>query len=136
MAKAELKTKKNEASVEKFLAGISDKERQADCRALVPIMKRAAKAEPKMWGASIVGFGEWHYKSASGREGDWFKMGFSPRKDALTLYLSCGGGWNEKLLSKLGKHKLGMGCLYIKRLADVHMGALKGLIAGARMGKK
>jgi hypothetical protein len=135
MAKAELKTKKTAASVAKFIAGIAGEERRRDCETLVKLMEKAAKAKGRMWGTGIVGFGDWRYKYASGREGDWFRIGFSPRKDALTLYLSCGGGWNEKLLAKLGRHKTGKGCLYLKRLADVDMKTLKELIEAAGRGK-
>jgi hypothetical protein len=82
-------------------------------------MDEATVARAKMWGDSIVGFGNWHIKSPSGREVDWMEIGFSPRKQNLTLYLNIDEGWDEDLLSKLGKHKLGKGCLYFKRLSDV-----------------
>jgi hypothetical protein len=94
------------------------------------MMKKATKAQPKMWGSSIIGFGDHHYKYDSGREGDWFRAGFSPRKDALTLYLISGLGWPDQrdLMSKLGKHKTGKGCLYIKQLSDVDVKVLERLI--------
>ena len=125
---AELKTKLNNASVDKFLKGIKDEQTRADCQQILEIMKKAAKAEPKMWGTSIVGFGVYHYKYASGREGDWFLVGFSPRKQNLTIYIMTGFDRYSAQLKKLGKHSLGKGCLYIKRLSDVDKKVLKELI--------
>ena len=122
---AELKTKLNNASVDKFLKGIKDKQASADCFQIVEIMKKATKAEPKMWGMNIVGFGNYHYKYVSEREGDWFIIGFSPRKQNLTLYGM--GNLDEQLLEKLGKHSRGKGCLYIKKLADVDIKVLQKL---------
>ena len=128
MAKAELKTKKTEASVEDFLNFIADEQRRADCFTIVELMKKATKAEPKMWGTSIIGFGDYHYKYASGHEGDSCLVGFASRKDALVFYL-CGRDKNfEELLLKLGKYKSGKGCLYIKKLADVDLKVLQALI--------
>jgi Domain of unknown function (DU1801) len=118
MAKAENKTKATAASVPKFLAGL-DAARRADCEALVAMLRRATKSEPKMWGPSIVGFGDHHLKYESGREVDWFLAGFSPRKSDLTIYLVGGARADGELLGRLGKHRLGGGCLYIKRLSDV-----------------
>jgi len=123
--KAELKTKKSAASVNQFLAGIEDEGRRADCQAVAKIMKKAAKAEPAMWGPSIVGFGSRHLKYESGRELDWFFVGFSPRKDALTLY---GLEKHAPLLKKLGKHKIAGSCLHLKRLADVDIDVLRQLV--------
>lgn len=128
MAKAELKTKKTEASVEDFLSAIEDENKREDAKKISAMMEKAAGEKPKMWGAAIVGFGTYIYKYATGREGEWMKVGFSPRKQNLTLYLNSGGGWNEDLLSKLGKHKLGMGCLYINRLSDIDENILQKLI--------
>ena len=129
MAKnAELKTKVNEASVEGFLNSVTDEKARKDCFEILKMMKQATKEEPKMWGASIVGFGSYHYKSASGREGDWMLIGFSPRKQNLTLYLMHGFEVHEDLLKKLGKHKTSMGCLYIKNLDDVDKIVLKELV--------
>jgi hypothetical protein len=129
MAKAELKTKKTGDSVPAFLAKIDDEEARKDCRTLVGLMEAATGAKARMWGSSIVGFGDYRYKSpATGREGDWFQMGFSPRKAALTLYLMSGVHKHGDLLKKLGKHKTGKGCLYIKRLDDVDGAVLKRLI--------
>lgn len=127
---AELKTKATRASVSAFLETIPDANRRRDCKALVRMMKKATKARPKMWGASIVGFGDVHYRYASGREIDWFRAGFSPRKDALTLYLTSGAGWRNQadLMAKLGKHKTGKGCLYIKQLSDIDVKVLERLI--------
>ena len=126
---AELKTKKTEASVENFLNSLVSEQTRKDCFEIVKIMKQATKEEPKMWGASIVGFGSYHYKGASGREGDWFLTGLSPRKQNLTLYLTGGFEPYKDLLKKLGKHKTSVGCLYIKKLEDVDMKILKELIS-------
>jgi hypothetical protein len=129
MAKnAELKTKVNEASVEGFLNSVTDEQDRKDCFELLKMMKQVTKEEPKMWGASIVGFGSYHYKGASGREGDWFLTGFSPRKQNLTLYLNHGFDVHKDLLKKLGKYKTGMGCLYVKKLDDVDKKVLKELV--------
>ena len=129
MAKsAELKTKVNDASVEGFLNSIKDEQTRADCFDILRLMKQVTKEEPKMWGASIVGFGSYHYKSASGREGDWMLTGFSPRKQNLTLYLMSGFDAHADLLKKLGKHKTSVGCLYIKKLEDVDKKVLKELV--------
>jgi hypothetical protein len=128
MAKSELKTKRTEASVEDFLNGVEDEKVRTDCRKIAKLMADATGAPPKMWGANIVGFGTQTAKYASGKELDWLIVGFSPRKANLTLYLSTGQAWNEDLLSRLGKHKTGMGCLYFKRLSDVDEDVLKKLI--------
>ena len=126
---AELKTKKTEASVDDFIAGIADDQRRKDCKALVAIMKRITKAPPKMWGASMVGFGSYHYTYASGREGDWFLAGFSPRRQDLTVYVLAGFEDYPELMAKLGKYKTGKSCLYLKRLSDVDAAVLEKLIA-------
>ena len=132
MAKnAEVKTKVNQASVEGFLNKVTDEEARKDCFEIVELMKQVTREEPKMWGTSIVGFGSYHYKGASGREGDWMLTGFSPRKQALTLYLMGGFHSHKDLLKKLGKYKTsgGMGgCLYIKKLEDVDKKVLKALV--------
>ncbi len=125
---AELKTKKNQASVEDFINSIEDESVRSECLAILKIMKQATKAEPKMWGKNIVGFGDYHYKYASGREGDWFITGFSPRKQNLTLYLMGGLEQHKARLQKLGKHTIGVGCLYIKTLDDVDTSVLKSII--------
>lgn len=129
MAKAtDIKTKVNDASVEGFLNSVKDEQARADCFEILKIMKQATREEPKMWGTSIVGFGSYHYKGASGREGDWMLTGFSPRKQNLTLYLMGGFEAHADLLKKLGKHKTSVGCLYIKKLDDVDVKVLKELI--------
>jgi hypothetical protein len=114
-----------------FLEKVPDLQKREDCLRLVELMQAATGAAPKMWGDSIVGFGTYHYKSVSGREGDWLRLGFSPRKQNLTLYLMSGFKGLEGLLGKLGKHKLGKGCLYINRLKDVDEGVLKKLLSQA-----
>jgi len=130
MAKTtELKTKVNDASVTDFLNSVADEQKRKDSFEILKIMKQVSKEEPKMWGPSIVGFGSYHYKGASGREGDWLLTGFSPRKQNLTLYLMGGLNTHTDLLKKLGKHKTSVGCLYIKRLSDVDVNVLKKLIA-------
>lgn len=125
---AELKTRPTTESVERFLNGIADEQRRKDCFRMLEIMKTATKAEPEMWGPSIVGFGRHNYKYESGTRGEWFLTGFSPRKQALTLYLMGGAERNPDLLKKLGKHKTGRACLYIRKLEDVDLLTLKQLI--------
>ena len=129
MAKnAEVKTKKNEASVEGFLNTIKDEEIRNDCFEIAKMMKKASKEEPKMWGSSIIGFGNYHYKYESGREGDTMKIGFSPRKQNITLYMLLGAEPENPLIKKLGKYTTGKGCLYIKKLADVDKKVLQEMI--------
>ena len=128
MAKAELKTKVNTASVEGFLNSVEDEQKRADCFEILKMMKQVTKETPRMWGSSIVGFGSYHYKGASGREGDWMLTGFSPRKQNLTLYLMGGFDLHKDLLKKLGKYKTSVGCLYIKTLDDVDKTVLKKLV--------
>ena len=128
MAKAELKTKVNDASVTKFLNSVADEQKRNDCFEILKLMKQITKEEPKMWGSSIVGFGSYHYKGKSGREGDWMLTGFSPRKQNLTLYLMGGFDTHAALLSKLGKFTTGAGCLYIKALDNVDKKVLKELV--------
>ncbi|MFY9611012.1 MAG: DUF1801 domain-containing protein [Blastocatellia bacterium] len=125
---AELKTRKNAASVEKFLNNIADEQRRKDCFRLLEMMNAETKAEPAMWGTSIVGFGRYQYKYESGRELEWFLTGFSPRKQDLTLYIMGGLERYPALMKKLGKHKTGKSCLYIKKLDDVDLPTLKELI--------
>jgi len=125
---AELKTKQTGASVENFLKQISDEERREDCFAVAKIMEEITGEKPKMWGPSIVGFGSYHYKYASGRQGDWPVTGFSPRKKDLTLYIMMGFEKHRALMEKLGKHTSSKSCLYIKRLSDIHVPTLKKLI--------
>lgn len=125
---AELKTKKNDASVEDFLNTIKDEQIRADCFEISKLMSQVTKAEPKMWGSSIIGFGQYHYKYASGRENDWMLVGFSPRKQNITLYIMAGFDRYDELLAKLGKFTTGKSCLYIKKLADVDKKVLKKLV--------
>ena len=125
---AELKTKQNEAGVEEFLNEVSDEKRREDCFTVLELMKKITGEAPKMWGASIIGFGNYHYKYESGREGDWFVAGFSPRKQNLTLYIMSGFSRYEELLAKLGKHKTGKSCLYINKLEDVNLDVLQEMI--------
>lgn len=131
MAKYELKTKENEASVEDFLNAVAHEQQRADAFAVAEMMRKATKSEPKMWGPAIVGFGSRKYKYPDGREMDWMVIGFSPRKANLTLYILDGSADQEKLLAKLGKHSTGKSCLYIKRLADVDQRVLKELVAAS-----
>jgi hypothetical protein len=125
---AELKTKKTDASVAKFLNSITDEQKRADCLALVDIMRQITKSEPKLWGSSIIGFGDYRYKYASGREGDWFLTGFAPRKTEISFYITGCLDSDSKALETLGKYKSGKGCLYVKRLSDIHLPSLKTLI--------
>lgn len=125
---AELKTKPTNASVEKFLNQVADETRREDCFKVAKMMEEITGEKPKMWGPSIVGFGSYHYKYASGQEGDWPIAAFSPRKQDLTLYLMPGFQEHADLMERLGKHRTGKSCLYIKRLSDVHVPTLNRLI--------
>ncbi|MFP4438788.1 MAG: DUF1801 domain-containing protein [Chloroflexaceae bacterium] len=125
---AELKTQPNEQSVTDFLNAVTDAQKHQDCATILELMQEVTGEQPRMWGGSIVGFGSYHYKYASGREGDWFLTGFSPRKQNLTLYIMAGFDAYDELLQRLGKHKLGKSCLYIKRLADIDLATLKDLV--------
>lgn len=127
--KAKLKTQETGASAEGFLNGIKDAEKRKDSLEILAMLKKASGDKPKMWGAAIVGFGQVALKYASGRELDWFKVGFSPRKEALTLYGLLHAG--AELLPKLGKFKTGKGCLYIKKLSDVDVRVLKAMMEKA-----
>ena len=128
---ATLKTAPNDDSVEDFIAAVQDDARRTDCRTVLKLMEEITGSEPKMWGPSIVGFGSYHYRYASGREGDWPVAGFSPRKQALTLYIMSGFSRYEDLMSRLGTYKTGKSCLYIRRLSDIDMGVLTELIAAS-----
>lgn len=125
---AELKTRLNNASVSEFLDRVEDEKKRKDSFEILEMMRSITGAEPRMWGDSIVGFGDYHYKYASGREGDWFQAGFSPRKQNLTLYLTCGVDERPELKDTLGKFKTGKACLYIKSLDDINREVLKDLI--------
>jgi hypothetical protein len=125
---AELKTKLNQASVDDFINAIQDQQVRQDCWTIVEIMQEATQARPQMWGTSLVGFGSYHYKYASGREADWMLTGFSPRKQNITLYIMAGFEQYDEMLAQLGKHTCGKSCLYIKRLSDIHVPTLKQLV--------
>jgi hypothetical protein len=125
---AENKTKATGASVTAFINSIDDKQKRADARKVAAMMRKATGKRAKMWGPSIVGYGTYHYKYASGREGDFLMTGFSPRKQALTVYVIPGFEHFETLMKKLGKYKTGKSCLYIKRLSDVDEKILEQLI--------
>jgi len=125
---SELKTKVNDGSVEEYMKSIEPEGKREDCYAILEIMKQATGEEPKMWGNSIVGFGSYHYKGKSGREGDWFLTGFAARKQALTLYIMAGFDKYGDLLGDLGKFTTGKGCLYIKKLEDVDDKKLRKLV--------
>lgn len=130
----ENKTKPTEMSVNDYITAIASESQRDDARVLLEIMQTITGQKPVMWGTSIVGFGQYHYKYASGREGDSIKVGFSARKNALTVYclgFYSGDTENSVLLEKLGKYKAGKGCLYIKSLADVDLEILKQMISNA-----
>jgi len=125
----EIKTKPTTASVEDFINKVEDEHKRKDCFVLLEMMKKASKQEPVLWSSSIIGFGNNRYKSpATGREVDWLQIGFSPRKANLSLYITVGIKEHEAALKKLGKHKIGVGCLYINKLEDVDLKVLKGMI--------
>ncbi len=124
---AKLKTKPNNKSVTAFLKSVDEKRRE-DCQMLLTLMKRVTGKKPSMWGDGIVGFGEYHYKYKSGREGDWFVTGFSPRKQNISVYIMPGFSKYKSTLNKLGKHKTSVSCLYIKKLTDVDIKQLERLV--------
>ena len=125
---ADLKTQKNDADVETFLRSVENEQRRNDSLEVLELMKEVTGEQPKMWGSSIVGFGDYHSVYASGRENDWFLTGFSPRKQNLTLYIMDGFKNYDSLLGKLGKHSTGKSCLYIKKLEDVDQDVLRQII--------
>lgn len=125
---ADLKTKRTGASVTAFIDGVEDRQQRADVRKIAAMMRAATGEKPKMWGPSMVGYGSYHYRYASGREGEWFLAGFSPRKQSISVYIMPGFDDFDGLLKKLGKHKTGKSCLYIKRLADIDEKVLDRLI--------
>lgn len=128
---AELKTKEHDGSVEASLDGVADERRRAEGRAVLALMREVSGEEPKMWGSSIVGFGRYHYRYASGHQGDACLTGFSPRRQALTLYVMPGFDRFDEILGRLGKFETGKGCLYLKRLADVDETFLRELVAAS-----
>ena len=125
---AQNKTQPTQKSVFEFIAGVQDEQKVSDCHELLSMMLRASGEEPVMWGPSLIGFGKYHYKYASGREGEFFLTGFSPRKQALTVYIMPGFDFAPELMDKLGKYKTGKSCLYIKKLDDVDRDVLTQLI--------
>lgn len=125
---AQLKTQKNDASVDAFIDAVDDEVKRKDCRVILDMMREITGEEPAMWGDSIVGFGSYHYVYASGREGDWPLTGFSPRKQNLTVYIMSGFSEYEALLARLGKHKTGKSCLYLNKLDDIDLPTLRKLI--------
>lgn len=125
---AELKTKPTAVSVESFLDKVADAQQREDSFKVLAMMKEITGLKPKMWGPSIIGFGEYHYKYASGHEGDCCLTGFSPRKGSLSLYIMPGFERYTHLLKRLGKHKTGKSCLYVKRLADIDVAVLREMI--------
>lgn len=131
---AEAKTQPTDEPVADFLARVADPKRRAECETVLAMMRRATGVEPVMWGTGIVGFGSYRYTYASGRSGDWPVIGFSPRKSDLTLYLMPGFESNQALLAKLGKHRTGVSCLYLKRLSDVDLPTLEQLVQDAVQG--
>jgi hypothetical protein len=128
MAKVEMKTKKNEASVEDFINAVPDEQKREDSAVAIKLMEKLSGDKGKMWGSAIVGFGSRLLKYDSGRELDWMEIGFSPRKANLTFYIGTSYPEYEKLLAKLGKHTTGKGCLYVKRLADIDRKVLADMI--------
>ena len=127
---AEPKTQKNDGEVDQFLAGVADEQRRTDCLNVLELMRNVTGEPAAMWGKAIVGFGSFHYRGKTS-EGDWFPVGFSPRKQNLVLYLHCILEEQTALLEKLGKHKIGKSCLYLNKLDDVHIPTLKKLIKKA-----
>lgn len=125
---AELKTQRNDQDVEAFLNALPDDQRRQDCFSVLEIMREVTGAEPKMWGDSIVGFGDYRYRYESGRQGEWFLTGFSPRKQNLTLYIMAGFDHYDELMGQLGKFKTGKSCLYIKKLSDINVPVLRELV--------
>ena len=133
---AESKTKATETNVAEYFAAIEDQGRRKDCEVLARLMAKATREPAVMWGSSIVGFGSYHYRYESGREGDMCLLGFASRKGDITLYGLHAAPNHEKLIAELGKHKSGKGCLYIRNLSDVDMAVLEKLIAEAASAKK
>lgn len=125
---AELKTKRNKGDVEAYLKSVENEKKRQDSLTIMELMKEVTGEEPEMWGESIVGYGTYHYKYVSGREGDWFLTGFAPRKQNLTLYIMAGFEQYDALLEKLGKYKTGKSCLYINKLEDVDQDVLRELV--------
>ena len=123
-----MKTTRHDGDVDAFLEGVTNERRRNDCRTVVDLMREITGHDPALWGPSIIGFGSYHYVYASGREGDWFTCGFSPRKQALTIYVMAGFSQYDELMAKLGKYKTGKACLYVKSLDDIDRKVLKKLL--------
>ena len=128
---AENKTRATKASVDAYLAAIGDEARRQDCEALVALMRQVTTCDPAMWGSSIVGFGSYHYRYDSGHEGDACLVGFSSRKGDISIYLMAGFAGQDELLARLGRHRMGKACLYVRRLSDIDVGVLRALVAGS-----
>ena len=128
---AENKTQQTDASVAVYLDAIPDDRQRADAKAIAAMMERLSREPPRMWGPSIIGFGRYHYKYESGREGDSLRIGFSPRKGQTVLYIADGFAVHEAIMARLGKFKTGKSCLYIKKVADVDEAALEELVAAS-----
>lgn len=125
---AENKTQPTDQSVKSFIEALDDQQKIADSYSLVKLMKEVTGCDPKMWGPSIIGFDQYHYKYESGREGDMLKAGFSPRKREFSIYIMSGFKCQEELLQKLGKHRTGKACLYVKKLDDIDMDVLREMV--------
>lgn len=125
---AQNKTQPTDKSVKTFIDSIDDQQKRADSYSLLALMKEVTGCEPKMWGPSIIGFDQYHYKYESGREGNFLKVGFSPRKRELSIYLMCSFEKQAETMKKLGKHRTGKSCLYVKRLEDIDLDVLKDLV--------
>jgi hypothetical protein len=125
---SDLKTRPTALSVDAFIEAVDDEHKRSDCRAVAGLMADITGTKGVMWGSSIVGFGSYHYRYASGREGDFFEAGFSPRKRALTIYVMAGFAEYDDLLARLGKHTTGKSCLYVKRLADIDLDVLREML--------
>lgn len=133
---AEIKTKPTSVNVEEFINNIKDEQKRKDSFVLLEMMKKATGEKPVLWSSSVIGFGNKRYKSpATGREVDWLRIGFSPRKANLSLYISTGFKEHAAALGKLGKHKTGVGCLYINKLEEIDLKVLKGIIDASLIGK-
>ena len=139
MGKNDLKTVPNDGNVEAFLNGLPDQSQRADANTLDRLMQDVTGQPPRMWGESIIGYGTYHYRYTSGREGDWMKIGFSPRREKLSIYLTDRTDDHADLLSQLGRHKTAVSCLYVKRLDDIDLQVLSEIIresfAGRAMGQ-
>lgn len=125
------KTQKTDASVSRFIKGVEPEQKRKDCEQIIAIMEDATGDKARMWGSSIVGFGSYHYRYESGREGDWMLCGFSPRKQNLVLYIMPGFGNYDQLMKQLGKHKTGKSCLYVNKLADIDLDVLEQLVVAS-----